>query len=171
MTTGATQTPANPGESYLGSTPGKGGATDCGFHTTGMGFTKWGGGAGIDFHNFSSKSCPLDASAFAGIQFSVKGTTTGTQGDAYMKLDNVIRVNLNTTTDFTGDDFGGWCPLTADWTTCKIDFATAKRVGYATTVTGTFDKTKLVKIQFQSSKFDMATSVTFDFWIDDLAFY
>lgn len=172
-TVGAMQTPAKGGDGgYVGAKPGKGGAEDCGFHTTGSGFSKWGGGVGLDFHNFMGKSCPLDATAFTGIQFSVKGSSKGTQGDMYAKADNMLRVNLTSTTELMGDDFGGWCPLTADWTVCKIDFATAKRVGYNMTATATaIDKTKLVKIQFQTSKLMAEPSVSFDFWIDDLAFY
>jgi hypothetical protein len=118
----------------------------------------------------------LDVSVFTGIRFQAMGTTKGTHGLAYAAAPNTIRVSLVTTTDYKGDNFGGWCTLMPTWATCEIPFATSTREGYnAMTIPGTaFDATKLVQIQFQASKEGMAEmppTVEFDFWIDDVTFY
>lgn len=171
-----TQMPAPMALVFTGEAGGNGGPTDCAVHTVGTGFLDWGGGIGFDINSVSGKSCPFDASAFSGIKFYAKGTTTGTHGLAYAAVPNTIRVKFRMTDALNaalgGDEHGGWCTLTAEWSQCDIPFATALQEGFGTP--GAFSKADLTQIQFQASKAGMSMMpppTDFNFWIDDVTFY
>lgn len=172
----AIQTPAPTALPFSGEAGGKGGATDCAMHTSGTGFSKWGAGIGFDIHSANSVTCPFDASVFSGIRFYAKGTTTGTHGALYAPAPNTIRVKVKMSSRLSaglgGDDFGGWCSLTPDWSLCDIPFATLAQEGYGPL--GVFSKAELTQIQFQAAKEGTALlppSVGMDFWVDDVTFY
>lgn len=172
-TTGATHTPEKSASSaFPGEVGGTGGAMDCAFHTTGKGFAEWGAGVGIELNRSGGSLCPVDVSIFTGISVQLKGTTTGTHGAEYAEADDTIRVKVVTTSNSGGDDLGFWCTLTTAWSECKIPFAMLEQEGHGTAIT--FDPTKVTKIEFQAAKFGDATdptTVSFDFWIDDIEFY
>ncbi|HYO94622.1 MAG TPA: hypothetical protein VER33_08910 [Polyangiaceae bacterium] len=177
------QTPAATEMAMFGELNGKGGATDCAVHTKGSGFTKWGAGVGFDLNNIATVSSAYDASAYTGIRFAVKGTATNTRGLAYAAAPNTLQVKVVTTANTGGDDFAGFCTMTADWTVCQLPFATLARDGWEKAIMPppTFSAAQITKIQFQASMHDPQAPapappvfnqpVAFDFWIDDVEFY
>jgi hypothetical protein len=163
---------------------GCGGQTDCAMHITGAGFTNYGAGMGFDMLDMGGAAVPVDATAYAGIQFWARGTINGTRGPSYVSSPQTIHVKILTQLpDRRGDDFGFYCQMIMDgttWTQCNSAFAAMSRDGFrndTVPVAGDMlDLSQLLKIQFEFSKFTdppdaTPTSVGFDFWIDNVAFY
>ncbi|HET7543268.1 MAG TPA: hypothetical protein VFK05_25515 [Polyangiaceae bacterium] len=174
-TTTGMQTPA-PSVLFKGTSPGSTTSPMFAATTSGSGFTGYGAGMGFDFNNTASKACPYDASAYKGITFWAKGNAGNMTG---MTLKAMIKIPATTPVA----QASGACPktsmcedhfalkpapaLTTAWTKYTITFAaptTFAQEGFGTVAT--FDKSKIIAMQFQVAK-----SVKFDFSIDDLAFF
>ncbi len=170
-------------ETGKGDFGGCGGPTDCAYHISGSGYTDYGAGIGFDLNDSSASppvAQPYDATAYMGLQFYAKGTITGTRGPKYASLAQQIHMKFVTATDRSGDDYGGYCTVGADWTMCSLTFAAATRDGFSSTppvATDMFDANMLEKIQLEFSKFSQPadagtlTPVDFDVWVDDVSFF
>jgi hypothetical protein len=163
------------------------GPSDCAFHTSGTGIPGYGAGVGFTLNN----NAVFDASQYMGIDVWLKGTTTGTRGDGYVQSNNTVHVKFvtalgNGTDPRQGDDFGAYCSTQdgTEWVYCLIQFIGLTRDGFKDVDAGapdpntdTFDPQNLDKIQFEFSSYtppaDAGTmpQVTFDLWIDDIAFF
>jgi hypothetical protein len=176
-TVGATQTGA-------GAFGGCAGAADCAYHTTGMGYADYGAGIGFDLNDDSTQTAqPYDATPYMGLQFWAKGTITGTRGPSYAQIDQEIHVKFVTATDRSGDDFGGYCVIGADWTKCSLTFAAATRDGFSKTpdpTTDVLDANMMLKIQLEFSRFTKTDAdggvidtppVAYDVFVDDVSFF
>lgn len=160
---------------------GCGGTSVCAYHarTSGSGgFTNYGAGVGFDlFDDAMSAATNYDASAYTGIQYWAKGTIAGTRGPGFVSAPQTIHLKLVTATDRRGDDYGAYCPMIdpQTWTKCTLDFSAAKRDGFSPVpaVGGdTLDLNQLRKVQFEFSRLnDPTATVSFDVWIDEVAFY
>jgi hypothetical protein len=166
---------------------GRGGASDCAMHTTGTGFTNWGGGVSANLNAVPGQACVFDASAFSGVRVWVKGTSTGSQGDAFAPKNNVVRVNLVTTDTRSAAEPGGacmpdsgagqcsdhrgqYCPLSADWTQCDVPFATLNQRGFG--AVSPFNPSHLLAINFEDElATSSASTLSWDVWVDDITFY
>ncbi len=148
------------------------GSSKYGAHTSGMGFMTWGAGFGFDLNNTGGampKKLAYDASKYAGIHFWAKSSSPG-----------AVRFNVgdgNTTPEgmkcmsggmmpTCSDDFGQNLALATDWTEYTIKFSDMTQVGWAMQKLPAIDKTTLYSVHFQAG-----TGVTFDIWIDDIAFF
>lgn len=165
---------------------GCGGTSLCAMHTAGplndggLGYTSYGAGVGFDLVdtnvNGATTAQPYDTTPYSGIQYWVKGTTTGTRGSGnFAATPQAVHLKMVTATDRHGDDYGGYCLMfdPSVWTKCSLDFSAAKRDGFSSTpdpTTDTFDRNQMLKIQFEFSK-DSSDAVTFDIWIDEISFY
>jgi hypothetical protein len=176
---------------HQGDTGGCDGTSDCAFHTTGANIPGYGAGVGFTLANNSN----FDASIYTGFQVWLKGTTTGTRGQGFVLSPNTVHVKFITALpdggdERNGDDYGAYCPTLSDagsdaWVVCTLQFAGLTRDGFRGTDSGApdpnsdvFDPQNLQKIQFEISSFtppvdasDQTESVTFDVWIDDVAFF
>jgi len=141
--------------------------------TSGPAFTTYGAGMGFDFNN-NGKSCPYDASAYSGIKFWAKANTGNMTG---MALTAMIKIPATTPTTSDGGTCAAMCEdhyalkpapvLTTTWTQYTITFATAATFGQNGFGTAaTFDKSKILAMQFQVAK-----DVKFDFSVDDITFF
>jgi hypothetical protein len=171
VTTGATE-------------PGCGDLNNCAYRASGTGFTGY--GAGIGFSLNSSGTADDAGAAWTGIQFWVKGATTGTRGQGYSAANNTVHVKFVTSTFRDGDDYGAYCPTQGDpgagvWVLCQIPFASLTRDGFSApqprVETDQFDVQNLEKVEFEFSSYmapadsGIAMSVSFDIAVDDIAFY
>jgi len=163
------------------------GPNDCAVHVTGSGYSVY---AGVGFP-LNGANTPSDAGAgYTGLQVWVKGTTTGTRGPSasclpcgnFAQSSNTIKVVFVTSVNRDGDEFSAYCPTQGDagtgWVLCQMPFSGLKRDGYSSTppvATDMFDVTTLEKIQFQPSPYTPLDggvgTESFDFWLDDIAFY
>lgn len=138
--------------------------------TSGPAFTTWGAGIGFHFNEAGSNLCAYNASVYSGIKFWAKTTAP---------LKAMVQIPATTAqASLTATDapacFGTMCndhfylavPVTAAWTEFTIDFAAAtfKQEGWGTPAT--FDKSKLIGVQFQVGK-----GVAFNFSVDGITFY
>jgi hypothetical protein len=144
-------------------------------HTSGNAlFTSFGAGMGFDFNNVAGASTVYNASAYTGISFWAKGTPG-------------IRAMIKIPATTVSTSPGGTCVapatvtpaclcecenhfainpmLTGDWAQYMLPFAAIKQdPTWGKQVT--FDKTKILAVQFQVVKM-----VAFDFSVDDVTFY
>ncbi|MEI9940064.1 MAG: hypothetical protein WDO69_22820 [Pseudomonadota bacterium] len=143
--------------------------------TSGPAFTSYGAGMGFDFNNTAAKSCPYDASAYAGIKFYAKanaGNMAAMTLKAMLKIPATTSVATGGTCAAMCDDHYSLQPppvLTTTWTQYTITFAAAATATFAQNNFGTvvpFDKSKILAMQFQ-----VAQNVAFDFSIDDITFF
>jgi hypothetical protein len=180
-------TAGTPTWTHQGATPGCGGDTDCAWHvafqhvpTDDSGNVY--GGVGFDLSdNTAGNAQVYSLASFTGIRFWAKGTLTGTRDARYKAVDNTIHAKIVTQTDRHSDDYGWFCTLTSttDWTQCDLAFADAMRDGWYMTIdpaTDTFDPQNALKVQLQfdgvSATGDAsALDLSFDVWIDNVAFY
>jgi hypothetical protein len=135
--------------------------------TSGPAFTMWGAGIGFHFNEAAGTLCGYNATAYSGIKFWAKSTAP---------LKAMVQIPATTAKVAANDDatcvakcnnhFFLAVPITAAWTQYTIDFAAAtfkQEEGWGTVAT--FDKTKLIGMQFQ-----VGMGVAFDFSIDDVTF-
>ena len=167
----ATQVPTS--SATVPFTPTKGGDTTTSVYdaeTSGPAFTSWGAGIGFDFNNASSAACPYNGSAYTGITFWAKSNAAL---KAMVKIPattakSSISDTIDTCTSSTACNDHFYIPVTAGtaWAKYTITFgaATFKQEGWGTVAT--FDKTKLLGMQFQVAK-----GIPFDFAIDDVNFF
>jgi len=165
-----TQVPA-PTAVFKGTAPGSTTSSAFAATTSGPAFTSYGAGMGFDFNNTTMKSCPYNASAYTGIKFYAKANTGNMTG---MTLKAMIKIPATTPTTSDGGTCATKCEdhfylkpapaLTTTWTQYTMPFASIAQDGFGTVAT--FDKTKILAMQFQ-----VASGVAFNFSIDDITFY
>jgi hypothetical protein len=169
---GGTQTPVA-GEPFLPEAiPGGNGTSLYAAHMVGSGFGVWGAGMGFDLNNpgdgegGAGIKGQYDGSAFQGIAFWAKGSVP-------MRFKVQLAGTVPTTAGGTctgdpdlecQDSHGKSIPLSENWQQYVIPFTDLKQEGWGTKVG--WDATTLVGIQFQVAK-----SLDFDVWIDDIGFY
>lgn len=161
-TAGGVQTPA-PTVRCLPSTPtGRAGSTWAA-HTTGTGFTSWGGGIG--FH-FVSASASYDARPFTGLGFWAR---VGSTSKTTMRMDFP-----DAETDPGGgvcgapaepcfDHFGTVLTLDTTWRYYVVRFSTLTQGGWGW-VRPSFDSSRVFGMQIQ-----VGGGGSFDLWLDDVA--
>lgn len=154
------------------------GANDCAMHSAGEGFTGWGG---VTLYLDDFPVCPYDLSNAAGVRVKLKGKSQGTQG-ACGPADNLVFLKvgtLATTPESTGgacvspsdpnapgcwDDFGGFCTLSPDWTTCDVWFSELRQRGWGIPVE--FHASEVLTLTFLA----LGQDLSWDFWVDDVSF-
>jgi hypothetical protein len=146
------------------------------FHTTAMGFTGFGAGAGVDFAPRATTGGPTtiyDGSAYSGISIYAKAATpigvrlsvsdvnTDKEGIAHggTCVDTTDRTNPNR----CGDYFGLELAVTADWQRFDVPFAMMAQSGWGKPVPAGVDKTQLFTLRVQAKG-------DFDLWVDNVAF-
>jgi len=160
---------------FKGTNPGSAASPLYAATTSGTVFTNYGAGMGFDFNNTAAKSCPYDASAYAGIKFWAKANAGNM---AAMTLSVMVKIP-GTTSIATGGTCAAMCddhyslkpppPLTETWTQYTITFATAATTTFGQNSFGPvvpFDKSQILAMQFQVTK-----NVAFNFSIDDVTFF
>jgi hypothetical protein len=172
-TTGTQVPPAlQPGFAMSAITPPRGTSTFAA-NTTGSGFTTWGAGIGFDLNNGGGDSGagkqPYDASQYKGITFWAKAGPSGI-GNIRMNVQDAQTapdggICSTTATKGCNDHRGTAVLLTKDWKQFTFTFDSLKQMGFGMAYP-TFQTNKLYAIQFQAG-----AKVTFDFWLDDIAFY
>jgi hypothetical protein len=172
-----------------GEMAGCGGPMTCAFHAAGSGYTGYGAGVGFDLKSMNNAAEPSDA-AVGYMHFSawLKGTTTGTRGNGYAAANNTVHVKFVSSTFRAGDEFGVYCPTQGDagagWVQCDFPINAVRRDGFAPVdagappiATDTFDWANLEQIEFEFSSYTppadsgVGSNVSFDLYIDDVAFY
>lgn len=160
---------------------GRCGVSSYAMHLTGMGFTSYGPSLSNDFYykdmgTGMTVGQPQDASMYLGVAFWARlGDTLG--------VSPTLRVIVN---DVTSHELGGVCdplaapgmgsaacwngwmtetPLTTKWALFKVPFSTLKQGDFGKLGTA-IQPDKLYGLTFQ-----MPAGASFDFWIDDVAFY
>jgi len=139
--------------------------------TSGSGFTVWGAGMGFNLHDpgdgmNGSAKITYDASAYSGIAFWAKAGPGSVSS---------LRVNVSDkNTDPAGavcapadkcnDHFGKDIRLTEAWTLYTMAFSDLLQLGWGQP-SASLDVAHLYAVQFQVAK-----GVTFDVWLDDVAF-
>lgn len=132
-------------------------------NTKGSGFTVYGAGMGFDLSAMGTTKSGYDASKYTGITFYAMAGAGG---------DKTLRVNVadkNTAPEAAtctkcNDHFGSTILLTEDWQQYTIKFSEMKQQQFGDPQPA-ITPTALYSIQFQTG-----TKVTFDVWIDDVAF-
>jgi hypothetical protein len=170
------------------------GSTACSYHVTGSGFTGYGAGVGFNLSSSGMAAIDVSTAGFTGLIVTLKGTTTGTRTTGYAMGDNFVHVKLPTTTNRDGDDYGGYCPVSGNWTQCMLPFFGPEGgpggltrdgfgradAGAPDVATDVFDLANVEKVQFEFSSYtppadDAGTppssTVSFDVWFADIAFY
>jgi hypothetical protein len=164
-TEGAVQTPAT--DAVL---PEGGGATgtSLALHTTGTGFTEWGGGVGIDLNNAGGGmeggngiKMIYDSSAYTGIVVSAKGNG---QIRAAVQIEATIPPEEGGTCAADCDPHGKVLLLSDEWQQFTIPFEQINQEGWGTPAA--WDAATVVGIQFKAG-----ATADFDFWIDEVGFY
>jgi hypothetical protein len=152
-------------------TPGGRTATGYAAETSGSGFTVWGAGMGFnlddpgDGMNGSAK-VTYNASAYSGIAFWAKAGA----GAAPALRVNVSDKNTDPAggvcmpADKCNDHFGKDIRLTEEWALYTMNFADLLQLGWGQP-SAALDVAHLYAVQFQVAK-----GVTFDVWLDDVAF-
>lgn len=172
-----------PGQPHNGVTGGMAGGGDCMMRSQGAGFTLWGGSTKFWLNASGAQICTYDATAYQGIRFYIRGTTTGTFAENYYPVDNRVRVNIPTQSTSGAeqggtcvpgtypcdDSFGKWCAVTASWAPCELPFTMITQVGWGTVAL--FNESELLGLQIQASRYEGAANVSWDIYIDDVMFY
>jgi hypothetical protein len=166
-------------------------ANSCALHATGSGFAGYGAGVGFTLNN----NALFDASAFTGVSFYLRGTTTGTRGPGFAISNNTVHVKLvsgdsaaDASDPLNGDDYGFYAVIeqeagAACYTSFQVPFSAFAVDAYdaggtATTILQALQN--LVKIQFEFSAYSVTsdsgaqsdpTPVGFDVEIDNVSFY
>lgn len=163
----ATQVPA-PGVLFAPAAGGPTTSPKFAATTSGPAFTTYGAGMGFDFNNVMMKPCPYDGTAYKGITFYAK--SNGTAGLAIKAMVKTAATTASTSGGSCAakcdDHFALKSTLTTSWAqyTITFDSATFVQEGFGTPTT--FDKTKLLGMQFQ-----VGMGLKFDFSVDQLAFF
>jgi hypothetical protein len=140
--------------------PSPRGSSHDGVHTTGTGFTSYGGGVGMVFFPDNFVAFPADASAYSGISFWAMGTSATGQVELGLPT-TATRSNCPYCTA-CNDDFHYNFTLTPGWTQYTVHWADLVQSGFGVP-SATFDPARILYIDFQATSH-------WDFWIDDLAF-
>jgi len=139
--------------------------------TSGSGFTLWGAGMGFNLHDpgdgmNGSAKVTYDASAYTGVAFWAKA---GPGSVTSMRV-NVSDKNTDPAgavcapADKCNDHFGKDLHLTETWALYTMTFDELLQLGWGQSFKA-LDVSHLYAVQFQVAK-----GVTFDVWLDDVAF-
>jgi hypothetical protein len=130
--------------------------------TTGTGFNDWGAAVGVVLNDASGLRCPYDAASARGLRFLAKGTGTVT-----LSVGSASTVPV---------EYGGRCRsacydyhattfvVSSAWSMVQIPWTSLAQGGWGTRAV--FSPSGLMFIEFA-----FGAGATFDFSIDDLAFY
>lgn len=134
--------------------------------TSGMGFTMWGAGLGTDLASMGSVKGKHDASTYQGVSFFAKSGTGPLAVRFKVQTAGTVPSTEGGTCTGTmcNDAHGKLLNLTEEWQQIRVPFTDLLQEGWGTPVS--FSKTDLLGVQLQ-----VATGVTFDFSIDQVAFY
>jgi hypothetical protein len=152
-------------------TAGGHGSSKYAVRTSGGAFTGWGALVGFDFDAVSGQTKKAwDASAYRGITFWAKAESTAL--NVFFSLpdaDTDPAGNVCRYTDGSDkacfDHFGTSITIDTTWTAFSVDFDTLHQKGFGEQFPS-LRKDGLVSCQWMA-----APGATFDFWIDDVAFY
>jgi len=162
-----TQTPADGADMTMTAIQPARGQSAFAASSNGSGFTDWGAGFGFDLNNAGTTRATYDASRFTGISFWAKagaGSTTKmrfTIADDETAPDGGICQEALAECD---DHFGANVILSEEWQNFSYRFSDLKQDGFGKAFPA-LKPDKLYGIQFEAE-----ATVTFDFWIDDIAF-
>jgi hypothetical protein len=169
-TKGAVQTPS---DTMFTATMGGADGSKFAAATTGMGFTDWGAGMGLDLNapdevGGTMTRGPYDASKYKTIAFSAKGNVTiwvGVEISATSPTDQGGTCTPSTVAGMECEDLHGLSvKLTPDWHEYTIPYAELKQQGWGKPVD--FDPKTMISIQFQ-----VDANLSFDYAIDNVRFY
>jgi hypothetical protein len=130
---------------------------------TGSGFNVYGAGMGFDLNAVSMKKSAYDASMFTGISFYAMAGAGGTQSVRINVLDKNTAPEGGVCTK-CDDHFGTNITLTEEWQQFTLKFNELKQQNFGDPQPAV-TPSALYAIQIQ-----VGTKVTFDVWIDDVAF-
>jgi hypothetical protein len=164
-TTGATQSPpgGTSGADFLASDDGTG---NLALHTSGTGFAKY-AQLQVVLNAQADESCSwFDASAFTGVSFRIKGSTTsGNLRFQAAQRSITDAMYGGECTSSCGDAYGVSVPLTPDWATQTVSWSELTQQGYGAAVPFALDE--LGVLQWTIGTND---GPDFDFWLDDVEF-
>jgi hypothetical protein len=150
--------------------PERGVHSDFGAHTTGTGFTGWGSGFGVDLNNAGGQQSTkevYDASAFTGITFWARAEAPMSVTVVFPNGDTDAAGDIcNTVTDGVCDHH--WfsaVSVSTTWQRFVVPFSSATLEAGGNPAPSTFDVSRLVSVQFR-----MLSGLTYELWIDDVAF-
>ncbi|HVY26437.1 MAG TPA: hypothetical protein VHB79_07775 [Polyangiaceae bacterium] len=153
-------------------------------HVSGGGFTSYGPSLSQDFLYKDSKTemvvgMPMDASMYTGVMFwARKGDTAGAAPTLRLIVNDVSTHELGGVCDpkaapgsggeMSDACWDGWMTeraLPSTWTLVKVPFSVLKQGGFGK------KGEKIQPDKLYGLTFQMPNMATFDFWIDDVAFY
>jgi expansin (peptidoglycan-binding protein) len=147
-----------------------------GSHRSGQAADTAFGGLGVDLKNSDPNSegprsesrATYDASDFDGFEFRVRcGGSCGTKSIRFEIVTTAIATadeNGTCTSSKCWDAFGMDVALTGEWRTVRVPYSSVVQEGWGDSKS--FDPSKILGIAFE----DLGTG-SWDFWVDDLAFY
>jgi hypothetical protein len=143
------------------------GASTRAMHTSGSGFLVWGAVAQLDFNNPASginggigSPGSYGVSGYSGISFYARGTSLRVE---VRTLATMVVAEGGSCTSTCNDHHGANVTLSSSWTPVSVAFSALTQRGFGTPVA--FSPDQVVGLQF------LPSATTFDYWIDDLAFY
>lgn len=129
-----------------------------GVHTTGSGFTNW--GAGVAVNLAAAKKC-FDLTKYTGVKFRAKGPATLTVAAQVPGV--VPTTSGGTCADNCYDSHKATVNVGAEWAEYTIPWTQFKQAGWGTPAE--FAGSAVNLLDFQAGP-----GVTFDFWVDEVAF-
>jgi len=158
--TAGTQNPS-PSGTFV---PVSGGAQGSNYsaRTWGSGFTSWGAAMGVQLNAAGQNQCPYDVSRYSGVTFYAKGSGTVTISVATSATVPVDRGG--TCTSGCLDYYATKVVLSSAWTSERIHWTDLKQAGWGTPVS--FNASQVLFIEFE-----FGAGVSFDLYVDDLAFF
>jgi hypothetical protein len=119
-----------------------------------------------------------DLSAFSGMRFWARGTISGSRGPGDSESPQTLLVQLVTSTDRAGDDFGAYCRIDAErWTECSVAFSELGREGTAGAPDVAGDRLELERVRriefaFAAAKVEAGTAaLAFDVRLAAISFF
>ncbi len=159
--------------------PVDGGHAGKGLHVQGTGLLGWGAALAAILNGTAAS---LDASAYGGVSFWIKGTTTVQEGSNKLMVLARMPDVLPGAGSCCNDKLPGFecysahravIDVTADWTQVKIAWADFKPPSYGLGMTLMFDPNRLrdITLSFNHDSMVMTPPGTsFDVWVDDFKF-
>ena len=144
------------------------GTSSWAMHSSGSGFTIWGGAIQVDFNNSGTgigggigSPRPYDVTGLSGISFWTRGS--GTLRVEVRTLTTVTLAEGGNCTSLCNDHHGANVSIGANWSPVTVSFAQLAQRGFGTPVS--FAHQSVIGLQF------LGMGGSFDLWIDDLRFY
>jgi len=165
MTATATQTPTVGDPFMMAAVPSPRGSSAYAANTKGNGFATWGAGFGFDLNNDGVTKKAYNASSFTGITFWALAGAGGTPSVRVNVGDSQTTPEAGSCGTTCSDDFGASITLTNSWKQYTLPFAQMTTVNWSKQNLTALKKDALYYVHFQT-----AQAMTFDIWIDDIAF-